>query len=120
MQIAEVRQFFQNSRKQYEEQAQKIQATKPEADTTTMLLFGSVKAPSKSEILASFPSRYITDMLIARFFNNRDHGPGTCMYTLNASWLYVTNENRCSPCSNLSKRCKSFDLSNMLIIILTI
>ncbi|EEA18666.1 hypothetical protein EYB25_008774 [Talaromyces marneffei] len=74
--IAEVRQFFQNSRKQYEEQAQKIQATKPEADTTTMLLFGSVKAPSKSEILASFPSRYITDMLIARFFNNRGHGPG--------------------------------------------
>ncbi|EED13411.1 C6 transcription factor, putative [Talaromyces stipitatus ATCC 10500] len=73
--IAEVRQFFQNSKKQYEEQAQKIQATRPETDTTTMLLFGSVKAPSKAEILSSFPSRYIADMLIARFFNNRDHGP---------------------------------------------
>lgn len=78
LQIAEVRQFFASSKKQYEEQAQKVQASKADVDTTTMLLFGSVKAPSKSEILASFPSRYITDMLIARYFHNRSHTPGNC------------------------------------------
>jgi nucleoside-diphosphate-sugar epimerase len=40
-----------------------------------MLLFGSIKSPSKAEIMASFPSRYTTDMLIARYFNT--YSPGT-------------------------------------------
>ncbi|KAH8692204.1 putative C6 transcription factor [Talaromyces proteolyticus] len=72
--IAEVRQYFSSHKKQYEEQAQKLKAAKPEIDTS-MLLFGSVKAPSKAEIMASFPSRYTTDMLIARYFNT--YSPGT-------------------------------------------
>ncbi|OKL58423.1 hypothetical protein UA08_06114 [Talaromyces atroroseus] len=74
--IAEVRQYFVNSRKQYEEQAERIKASRPSAaDTTTMLLFGEVKPPSKAEILSSLPSRYTTDILIARYFNH--HNPGT-------------------------------------------
>ncbi|KAL1989020.1 hypothetical protein VTN96DRAFT_5783 [Rasamsonia emersonii] len=72
--IAEVRQYFANTKKQYEEQAQKIKASRPEPDPST-LLFGSMKPASKAEIMASFPSRYTTDMLIARYFNT--YSPGT-------------------------------------------
>jgi len=73
-QIAEVRQYFASTKKQYEEQAQKIKASRAEPDPLT-LLFGSVKPSSKAEIMASFPSRYTTDMLIARYFNT--YSPGT-------------------------------------------
>lgn len=74
--IAEVRQYFANSKKQYEEQAEKIKASKPDNnDTATLLLFGSVKAPTKAEILSSLPSRYTSDILIARYFNH--HRAGT-------------------------------------------
>ncbi|KAL1965826.1 hypothetical protein VTN77DRAFT_5147 [Rasamsonia byssochlamydoides] len=72
--IAEVRQYFANTKKQYEEQAQKIKASRADPDPST-LLFGSMKPVSKAEIMASFPSRYITDMLIARYFNT--YSPGT-------------------------------------------
>lgn len=72
--IAEVRQFFSSHKKQYEEQAQRLKAQKPEVDTS-MLLFGSIKSPTKGEVMASFPSRYTTDMLIARYFNT--YSPAT-------------------------------------------
>ncbi|RHZ57794.1 uncharacterized protein CDV56_105572 [Aspergillus thermomutatus] len=80
--IAEVRNYFQTHKKQYEEQAEKIKTTKLPTDVPgSTLLLGAMKPASRAEIMSSFPSRYTTDMLIARYFNSYDpathilHGP---------------------------------------------
>lgn len=102
LQIAEVRQYFVNNKTQYEEQAQKIQATRPEVEAST-LLFGSMKPSSKAEIMASFPSRYTTDMLIARYFNT--YSPGTRkLYRHIHEYPDEIDDCRCAPCSYISKR----------------
>ncbi|EAW15208.1 putative C6 transcription factor [Aspergillus clavatus NRRL 1] len=80
--IAEVRNYFQTHKKQYEEHVEKIKTAQSPTDIPgSTLLFGAMKPTSRAEIMSSFPSRYTTDMLIARYFNCYDpathilHGP---------------------------------------------
>ncbi|GAA89263.1 C6 transcription factor [Aspergillus luchuensis IFO 4308] len=90
--ITEVRNFFQTHKKQYEEQAQKLEATKLPTDVSgSALLFGATKPLSRAEIMSSFPSKYTTDMLIERYFSCYDpsthilHGP-TFQAQYNRHW----------------------------------
>ncbi|KAF7157059.1 hypothetical protein CNMCM5623_001047 [Aspergillus felis] len=90
--IAEVRNYFHTHKKQYEEQAEKIKTTKLPSDVPgSTLLLGAMKPASRAEIMSSFPSRYTTDMLIARYFNSYDpatlilHGP-TFQAQYNKHW----------------------------------
>lgn len=80
--IAEVRNYFAANKKQMEEQMQKVSAIREKSHYPgTALLFGAMKPATRAEIMSSFPSKYTTDILIARFFNSRDptayllHGP---------------------------------------------
>ena len=73
LQIAEVRNYFTTHKKQYEEQAEKLKTTMPPTDVSgSALLFGTNKAASREEIMSSFPSKYTTDILIARYFSCYD------------------------------------------------
>jgi hypothetical protein len=90
--ISEVKNYFNTHKKQYEEQAEKLKATKLPTDVPgSTLLFGAMKATSRAEIMSSFPSKYTTDMLIARYFNCYDpathflHGP-TFQAQYNKHW----------------------------------
>lgn len=68
-------------KKQYEEHAEKLKGTELPTDVPSSgLLFGAMKPTSRAEIMSSFPSKYTTDMLIARYFNCND--PATRMYSL--------------------------------------
>ncbi|KAI9934646.1 hypothetical protein AWENTII_005837 [Aspergillus wentii] len=80
--ISEVRNYFTTHKKQYEEQAAKLNATRPPTDIPgSALLFGAMKPTSRGEIMSSLPSKYTTDILVARYFNSYDpathilHGP---------------------------------------------
>ncbi|EGD96107.1 C6 transcription factor [Trichophyton tonsurans CBS 112818] len=80
--ISEVKHFWATHKKQYEEQVQKVQATKQTQDLKgSALIFGAMSLPTEAEIMASFPSRYTADMLLRRFFATLDpsttlvHGP---------------------------------------------
>ncbi|THC98523.1 hypothetical protein EYZ11_002031 [Aspergillus tanneri] len=80
--IAEVRNYFVTHKKQYEEQAEKLKTTMPPTDVSgSALLFGVNKPATREEIMSSFPSKYTTDILIARYFSCYDpvthilHGP---------------------------------------------
>ncbi|KAI9876178.1 MAG: hypothetical protein M1830_007079 [Pleopsidium flavum] len=71
--IAEVKNYFHEHRKQYEDQILKVKASKSDGDFRgPAFLFGGQKPPDKSEILASIPSRHTTDNLLARYFNSYD------------------------------------------------
>ncbi|OJJ46101.1 hypothetical protein ASPZODRAFT_67377 [Penicilliopsis zonata CBS 506.65] len=71
--IAEVRNYFSTHKKQYEEHAAKIEATKPCTDMTgSSLFFGSMTTTSRAEIMSSFPSKYMADILVTRYFNSHD------------------------------------------------
>ncbi|KAL4883726.1 fungal-specific transcription factor domain-containing protein [Aspergillus karnatakaensis] len=90
--ISEVRNYFSTHKKQYEEQAEKLKATRLPTDVPgSTLLFGAMKVTSRAEIMSSFPSKYTTDMLIARYFNCYDpathflHGP-TFQTQYNKHW----------------------------------
>ncbi|OQD69169.1 hypothetical protein PENPOL_c002G08550 [Penicillium polonicum] len=90
--ISEVRSFFTTHKKQLEEQVEKVKAAHPASDTTgANLLFGTNKSMSRGEIMSSLPSKYTTDILIARYFNCYDpathvlHGP-TFQAQYNKHW----------------------------------
>ncbi|KAJ5675099.1 uncharacterized protein N7477_005033 [Penicillium maclennaniae] len=90
--ISEVRNFFSTHKKQFEEQAEKVKAARPQTDVPgSTLLFGVMKPLSRAEILATLPSKYTTDQLIARYFNSYDpathilHGP-TFQAQYNKHW----------------------------------
>ncbi|KAJ5153829.1 uncharacterized protein N7500_009268 [Penicillium coprophilum] len=90
--ISEVRSYFKTHSKQVDEQAEKVKAAQPATDTpNATLLFGVNKPMSRSEIMAGLPSKYITDILIARYFNCYDpathilHGP-TFQAQYNKHW----------------------------------
>lgn len=77
-----MRNFFSTHQKQIEEQVEKVKATRPRTDVPeSTLLFGAMKPSSRAEIMASLPSKYTTDLLVARYFNSYDpatqilHGP---------------------------------------------
>ncbi|KAJ6129593.1 hypothetical protein N7512_002373 [Penicillium capsulatum] len=90
--IAEVRNFFTEHKKQFEEHAAKVDAARPQSDVPgSALLFGVMKPLSRGEIMTSLPSKYITDLLVARYFNSYDpathilHGP-TFQAQYNRHW----------------------------------
>lgn len=88
-----MRNFFTTHKKQFEDQAEKLKATRPETDNPggSTLLFGAMKPLSRPEIMALLPSKYITDLLVARYFNSYDpathilHGP-TFQAQYNKHW----------------------------------
>lgn len=81
--IAEVRNYFQTHKIQFEEQMHRVAQTRKDMndDAGPALLFGASKPPPRSEILSVLPSRYLADILVARYFNTFDpathilHGP---------------------------------------------
>ena len=93
--IGEVKNYFVAHRQEYEAQMQKVARSRLEmgADVGAgpALLFGSTVPPSRNEILAQIPSRYMSDILIGRYFNTFDpathilHGP-TFQRQYNAHW----------------------------------
>ncbi|KAJ5566531.1 hypothetical protein N7535_008169 [Penicillium sp. DV-2018c] len=90
--IAEVRNFFATHKKQIDEQYEKVNASLPPSDTPgSTLLFGTNKPMSRNEIMTGLPSKYITDILVARYFTCFDptthilHGP-TFQAQYNKHW----------------------------------
>ncbi|KAL8698708.1 MAG: hypothetical protein Q9201_006425 [Fulgogasparrea decipioides] len=72
--ISEVKNFFAEHKKQLDEQAQRVQASKTEESFPQgpTFLFDGTNAPEFPELLNSLPKRIITDKLVARFFNTFD------------------------------------------------
>ncbi|KAL9003751.1 MAG: hypothetical protein Q9188_003391 [Gyalolechia gomerana] len=88
-QIAEVKNYFAEHKKQLEEQAQRVQALKsdeafPQSQAPTFLL-GGVNPPEFAELLSSLPKRVITDKLVSRYFNSFD--PAVHPHAMGAAWL---------------------------------
>ena len=66
---------------------EKVQAANKDEDFSgPALVFGAMKPPNEAEIMSSFPSKYITDILIARFFNTYD--PAIRAYCMTAHVIY--------------------------------
>lgn len=52
---------------------EKVKAAQPASDApNSTLLFGVMKPMSRAEIMAGLPSKYTTDLLVARYFNSYD------------------------------------------------
>jgi hypothetical protein len=93
--IGEVKNYFVAHKQEYEAQMEKVARSRREMGTDVgagpALLFGATIPPSRSEILAQIPSRYMSDILIGRYFNTFDpathilHGP-TFQRQYNAHW----------------------------------
>lgn len=83
--ISEVKNYFASHKKEYEAQMEKITQTRKSAgvdvDSGPALLFGATVPPPRSEILRALPSKYMSDILVGRYFNSYDpsthilHGP---------------------------------------------
>ncbi|KAK5948287.1 hypothetical protein OHC33_010721 [Knufia fluminis] len=83
--ISEVKNYFATHKKEYEAQMEKISETRKNAgvdiDAGPALLFGATVPPPRSEILRALPSKYMSDILVGRYFNTYDpathilHGP---------------------------------------------
>ncbi|MCJ1397364.1 hypothetical protein MMC11_000557 [Xylographa trunciseda] len=72
--ISEVKNYFTEHKKQYEEQAFKVNAAKNPAGVYTgpAFLFGGKSVPQLQELLTSLPGRDAADKMIARYFNDYD------------------------------------------------
>ena len=75
--IREVRDYFQTHKKEMQDQIDRVAANKASRPqelnaSGPALLFGASTPPSQKDILAAIPSRYMTDMLVARYFNTFD------------------------------------------------
>lgn len=79
--ISEVKNYFNNHKKDYQEHMQKVQAAKADESPGTAFLLQGLPAQDKEELLTSFPNKADADRLIARYFNAYDpsvhivHGP---------------------------------------------
>lgn len=82
-QISEVRNYFNTHKKQFEEQAMKLDAARPPTFLSgSALLFGGTKPSSRAEIMSSLPSKYTTDLLIARYFTHYDPATRKSFYAV--------------------------------------
>lgn len=73
--ISEVKNYFHEHKKQYEEQLRKYKATHTdEYSPGTAFLFGAQKPTTHAEILSSFPQKSTADILVSRYFNTCDPG----------------------------------------------
>ncbi|ETI25721.1 hypothetical protein G647_02495 [Cladophialophora carrionii CBS 160.54] len=94
--IGEVKNYFVAHKKEYEAQMEKVEQARKSMGTDVgsgpALLFGATVPPSRAEILAQIPSRYMADILVGRYFNTFDpathilHGP-TFQRHYNQHWL---------------------------------
>lgn len=83
--ISEVKNYFAHHKKEYEAQMEKIAQTRRNAGVDVnagpALLFGGTIPPPRNEILRALPSKYMSDILVGRYFNSYDpathilHGP---------------------------------------------
>ncbi|KAI9780619.1 MAG: hypothetical protein M1835_004455 [Candelina submexicana] len=71
--ISEVKNYFAEHTKQFEDQILKIKASrKNDGLKGPALIFGGSASLSHSELLASLPSRTVTDKIVSRYFNTYD------------------------------------------------
>lgn len=72
--IAEVKNYFAEHQKQFEDQLRKVQASKTREENVQgpTFLFGSPQTADYAELLASLPKRSVTDKLVTRFFKTLD------------------------------------------------
>jgi hypothetical protein len=93
--IGEVKNYFAEHKREYEAQMEKVaKATNqtPANGPGPALLFGSTTPPGRGEIMSQMPSRYLTDILVGRYFNTFDpavhilHGP-TFQKQYNQHWV---------------------------------
>ncbi|KAK5138821.1 hypothetical protein LTR04_004155, partial [Oleoguttula sp. CCFEE 6159] len=71
--IAEVKNYFSDHKKQYEDQLRKVKATRDNEDNPgTSILFRGTRPVDRGEVLASFPAKHVTDKLVERYFNCYD------------------------------------------------
>ncbi|KAF2278277.1 uncharacterized protein EI97DRAFT_249612 [Westerdykella ornata] len=91
--IAEVKNYFNEHKKQYEEQLKRYKASRPDDTSSgTAFLFGGQKPATQADILARFPNKSTADILVARYFNTYDpgihiiHGP-TFQKQYDQHWL---------------------------------
>ncbi|TKA66750.1 hypothetical protein B0A49_06540, partial [Cryomyces minteri] len=71
--IAEVKNYFSDHKKQYEDQLRKVKATRDNEDNPgTSILFRGTRPVDRGEVLASFPTKHVTDKLVERYFNCYD------------------------------------------------
>lgn len=73
LQIAEVKTYFAEHQKQYEDQLRKVQESRNREEASgPTFLFGGTSTAEYSELLASLPKRSVTDKLVSRYFNSYD------------------------------------------------
>ena len=63
--------YFAENAKQLQEHEERVKAAnekKKSPQPGSVLLFGATNPASLTEIMASFPSRYTTDILVKRYF----------------------------------------------------
>ena len=73
--IKEVKNYFKDHKKQYEDQLAKVQEAKARVDTAPQgptFLFGGAQPPPYAELLGQMPKRSVTDKLVSRYFNSYD------------------------------------------------
>lgn len=96
--IAEVKNYFNEHKREYEAHMEKVAKTISQAPASApgpALLFGSMTPPGRNEIMSQMPSRYLTDILVGRYFNTFDpavhilHGP-TFQKQYNQHWVDPT------------------------------
>ena len=74
--ISEVKSWFSDHKKQFEETLRRIQASNQDEERVgASFLFVTEKPSSKEEILRQFPPKNTCDTLIARFFNTYNYDP---------------------------------------------
>ncbi|CAF9920172.1 hypothetical protein IMSHALPRED_004836 [Imshaugia aleurites] len=73
--IKEVKNYFSEHKKQWEDQMLKVQEAKNRVDSAPQgptFLFGGSNPPPYSDLLAQLPKRTVTDRLVSRYFNSYD------------------------------------------------
>ena len=73
--IKEVKNYFSEHKKQWDEQVLKVQEAKNRVDSAPQgptFLFGGSQPPPYSELLAQLPKRTVTDKLVSRYFTSYD------------------------------------------------
>ncbi|PSN59660.1 hypothetical protein BS50DRAFT_640811 [Corynespora cassiicola Philippines] len=91
--ISEVKNYFSEHKKQYDEQLKRYKAEHAEEQGPgTAFLFGGSKTTTYTELLSCFPPKATADILVSRYFNTYDpgihiiHGP-TFQKQYDRHWL---------------------------------
>ena len=74
-QISEVRNYFVEHKKAYEDQVTKIETAKQQNGSShngPAFLFGARNLPRLPELIAALPGRDAVDKMVTRFFNDDD------------------------------------------------